>query len=132
MSEASETSGGEAPSPVIVLIEDEPQIRRFLRATLGSQGYRLHEATTGEDGLIEAASNGQTKNLVAEGMCDFGWTDTDDFYVALDAGQPVAQVPVRLDDGSTISIPNSVAILRGTKRLEQAQQPGHADLAREQ
>jgi two-component system KDP operon response regulator KdpE len=42
--------------PVVVLIEDEPQIRRFLRATLGSQGYRLFEAATGADGLVEAAS----------------------------------------------------------------------------
>src|SRR5512145_2335805 len=44
------------PEPVVVLIEDEPQIRRFLRATLGGQGYRLFEATTGADGLVEVAS----------------------------------------------------------------------------
>ena len=37
--------------PLVVLIEDEPQIRRFLRAALGAQGYRLVESTTGEDGL---------------------------------------------------------------------------------
>ena len=37
------------PAPLVVLIEDEPQIRRFLRATLGSEGYRLYEATTGEE-----------------------------------------------------------------------------------
>src|SRR5262245_13878967 len=49
-------AGGSTTGPVIVLIEDEPQIRRFLRATLGSQGYRVHEATTGEDGLIDAAT----------------------------------------------------------------------------
>jgi iron(III) transport system substrate-binding protein len=58
---------------------------------------------------------------VAEGVCDFGWTDTDDFYVALDASQPVAQVPVRVEGGATISIPNSVAIIKGTRRVEQAQ-----------
>ena len=40
-----------ATGPVMVVIEDEPQIRRFLRATLASQGYRLVEAVTGEDGL---------------------------------------------------------------------------------
>jgi len=39
--------------PVVVVIEDEPQIRRFLRAALTGQGYRLFEADTGEDGLIE-------------------------------------------------------------------------------
>lgn len=44
------------PDPSVVLIEDEPQIRRFLRATLTTQGYRLYEATTGTEGLIEVAS----------------------------------------------------------------------------
>src|SRR5262245_31697708 len=69
MSEAS-AAGGEAPAPVIVLIEDEPQIRRFLRATLGSQGYRLHEATTGEDGLIEAASRQPDVVIIDLGLPD--------------------------------------------------------------
>lgn len=40
----------------VVLIEDDAQIRRFLRAALGSQGYRLFEAATGEEGLREAAT----------------------------------------------------------------------------
>src|SRR5947207_6868650 len=44
------------PDPVVVLIEDEPQIRRFLRATLTGQGYRLFEAATGADGLVEVGS----------------------------------------------------------------------------
>ena len=38
----------------VVLIEDEPEIRRFLRATLLAEGCRLFEATTGEEGLREA------------------------------------------------------------------------------
>ena len=42
--------------PTVVVIEDEPQIRRFLRAALVSQGYRFHEAATGRDGLNEAAT----------------------------------------------------------------------------
>ena len=70
MSEASAAAGGEAPPPVIVLIEDEPQIRRFLRATLGSQGYRLHEATNGEDGLIEAASRQPDVVIIDLGLPD--------------------------------------------------------------
>ncbi len=32
---------------LILLIEDEQQMRRFLRITLQSQGYRLVEAATG-------------------------------------------------------------------------------------
>ena len=41
------------PDAVVVLIEDEPQIRKFLRATLEGQGYRLFEATSGADGVVE-------------------------------------------------------------------------------
>jgi two-component system KDP operon response regulator KdpE len=38
----------------VLLIEDEPEIRRFLRTTLPTHGYRLHEAATGQQGLAEA------------------------------------------------------------------------------
>src|SRR5713226_688225 len=58
------------PSPVVVLIEDEPQIRRFLRATLGSSGYRLYEATSGEDGLVEAATRQPDIIIVDLGLPD--------------------------------------------------------------
>ncbi|HXH84132.1 MAG TPA: response regulator [Candidatus Tectomicrobia bacterium] len=44
------------PDPTVVLIEDEAQIRRFLRATFATEGYRLYEATTGAAGLVEVAS----------------------------------------------------------------------------
>jgi two-component system KDP operon response regulator KdpE len=56
--------------PIIVLIEDEPQIRRFLRATLGSQGYRLFEASTGADGLVEVASRQPDIVIVDLGLPD--------------------------------------------------------------
>ena len=56
--------------PVLVLIEDEPQIRRFLRTTLGSQGYRLFEAATGSDGLVEAASRQPDVVIVDLGLPD--------------------------------------------------------------
>jgi len=58
------------PEPVVVLIEDELQIRRFLRATLAGQGYRLFEATTGADGLIEVASRQPDVVIVDLGLPD--------------------------------------------------------------
>jgi two-component system KDP operon response regulator KdpE len=58
------------PDPVIVLIEDEPQIRRFLRATLTDQGYRLFEATTGADGLVEVGSRQPDVVIVDLGLPD--------------------------------------------------------------
>ena len=39
----------------ILVIDDEPQIRKFLRISLVSQGYNLLEAATGADGLSQAA-----------------------------------------------------------------------------
>ena len=58
------------PEPVVVLIEDEAQIRRFLRATLIGQGYRLFEATTGADGLVEVASRQPDVVIVDLGLPD--------------------------------------------------------------
>jgi two-component system KDP operon response regulator KdpE len=58
------------PEPVVVLIEDEAQIRRFLRATLAGQGYRLFEATTGADGLVEVASRQPDVVIVDLGLPD--------------------------------------------------------------
>jgi two-component system, OmpR family, KDP operon response regulator KdpE len=58
------------PDPAIVLIEDEPQIRKFLRAILVSQGYRLFEAVTGADGLVEAATRQPEVVIVDLGLPD--------------------------------------------------------------
>lgn len=65
--------------------------------------------------------NATVKNLVAEGVCEFGWTDTDDYFVGLDDGAPVAMLPIRVD-GKTICLPNSVAIIKGTKQRAAAEQ----------
>lgn len=73
-------------------------------------------------GATMVNGNSAVKNLVANGSCDFGWTDTDDFYVAADAGKPVDILPVKTKAGQSICIPNSVSIIRGTKRLEQSKQ----------
>jgi len=73
-------------------------------------------------GLHEATGNAHVKNLVAEGVCDFGWTDSDDFFVGVDEKKPVAMCPIRLDNGQVICIPNTVGIIRGTPRMKQAQQ----------
>ncbi len=41
--------------PVILIIDDEAQIRRFLRVSLEAAGYRVVEAATGQDGIVQAA-----------------------------------------------------------------------------
>jgi iron(III) transport system substrate-binding protein len=71
-------------------------------------------------GVCELNGNAAVKDAVAAGVCYAGFTDTDDFFEAKDDGKPVAMHPVRLDDGKTICIPNTVAIIRGTKRTAAA------------
>ncbi|MEG0862786.1 MAG: response regulator [Pseudomonas sp.] len=39
----------------LLVIDDEPQIRKFLRISLSSQGYKVVEAATGAEGLTQAA-----------------------------------------------------------------------------
>lgn len=73
-------------------------------------------------GVCETGGNAEVKNLVAEGVCDCGLTDSDDFFEARDAGKPVAMLPVRVEGERTICIPNTVAIIRGTRNLTAAQQ----------
>ena len=41
----------------ILVIDDEPQIRKFLRISLATQGYKVLEAGTGSEGLAQAALN---------------------------------------------------------------------------
>jgi len=72
-------------------------------------------------GVRELNGNAAVKDAVADGVCDAGFTDTDDFFEAKDDGKPVAMRPVRLEDGATICIPNTVAIIRGTRRATDAQ-----------
>ena len=52
-----------------------------------------------------------SKDLVAEGICYLGYTDTDDAFAAIDEGAPVEMLPVRIDNGATICLPNSAAMI---------------------
>jgi two-component system KDP operon response regulator KdpE len=91
----------------VLVVEDEAQMRRFLRATLSSHGFRLFEAAQGQDGLREAATRNPEIVLLDLGLPDIDgievvrrlreWTLTpiivlsardqeDDKIEALDAG----------------------------------------------
>src|SRR5437879_11529780 len=63
------------PDPIVVLIEDEPQIRRFLRVTLAGQGYRLFEAATGADGVVEVGSRQPDVVILDLGLPDMDGLD---------------------------------------------------------
>jgi len=54
----------------LLLIEDEPEIRRFVRATLSAEGYRVVESATGRRGLIDAGSHKPDMAIVDLGLPD--------------------------------------------------------------
>jgi len=64
------------PAPVIVAVEDDPQIRRFLRTGLESHGFQVHEAETGAQGIAEAAN--RRPDIV---ILDLGLPDIDGVQV---------------------------------------------------
>ncbi len=41
---------------IILIIDDEIQIRRFLKISLEAGGYKIHEAENANEGLIKAVS----------------------------------------------------------------------------
>jgi two-component system KDP operon response regulator KdpE len=55
---------------LILLIEDEPQMRRFLRITLQGHGYQFIEATSGQEGLMQAATRNPDVVLLDLGLPD--------------------------------------------------------------
>jgi two-component system KDP operon response regulator KdpE len=70
-------SGDRAAGPLVLLIEDEPQMRRFLRTALSANDYRLVEAATAREGLAQAA--GRSPDVV---LLDLGLPDRDGLDVA--------------------------------------------------
>jgi two-component system KDP operon response regulator KdpE len=65
-----------ADAPRILVIEDEPEIRRFLRASLAAHGFAVREAETGKSGLVDAASS--PPDVV---ILDLGLPDIDGLVV---------------------------------------------------
>lgn len=86
----------------------------------GAEAVKAWHADLRRRGIKEVAGNAMTKNLVAAGTCAFGFTDTDDVFVAIDDGYDVKMVPIRID-GKTVCIPNTAAVIRGTKRRAAAE-----------
>ncbi|KZE32712.1 two-component system response regulator KdpE [Crenobacter luteus] len=60
-----------AAAPILV-VEDEPQIRRFLRASLTAEGFAVREAGSAREGLAEAA-----RHLPQLVLLDLGLPDAD-------------------------------------------------------
>jgi len=86
----------------IVVVDDEPQIRRMLRIALKSEGYDVVEAENGERGL-EAVARHQPDMVIL----DLGLPDIDGHEVLASIRQwssvPVIVLSVRASDSEKVS-----------------------------
>ncbi|GAB2788814.1 response regulator [Halomonas shantousis] len=86
----------------ILVVDDELQIRRFLRISLTSQGYEVIEAENGGEGLIKAI--GEKPDLV---LLDLGLPDIDGKEVLQtireQSGIPVMVVSVRASESEKVA-----------------------------
>ncbi len=59
----------------ILVVEDEPEIRRFLRSALGADGYRVVEAENGARGIVDASTQKPDLAIVDLGLPDMDGVD---------------------------------------------------------
>lgn len=87
----------------VLVIDDEPQIRKFIDISLRSQGYKTLLAETGEQGLSLLASQGA--DLI---ILDLGLPDRDGQDVLTELRQwsrvPVIVLTVRSDEGQKVAL----------------------------
>ncbi|WP_454255406.1 response regulator [Pseudomonas sp. Marseille-Q8238] len=87
--------------PTLLVIDDEAQIRKFLRISLVAQGYKVLEAANGTEGLAQAAL--ARPDLV---VLDLGLPDMDGQQVLRELREwsqvPVLVLSVRASEGEKV------------------------------
>lgn len=90
------------PTPVAVVIEDEPQIRRFVRAALEAEGWQVFEAETAQRGLLDAGT--RKPDLL---VLDLGLPDGDGLDLIRDvrswSGVPIVVLSARAHEADKIA-----------------------------
>ena len=88
--------------PVVIVIEDEPQIRRFVRTALEAEGCSVVDAGTAERGLIEAGT--RKPDLL---VLDLGLPDRDGVEVVRDirawSSVPILILSARADENDKVA-----------------------------
>lgn len=87
----------DTPAPVIIVIEDEPQIRRFVRTALEAEGCHVVEAETAQRGLLDSGTRKPDLLVV-----DLGLPDRDGTELIRDvrnwSGVPILVLSARSDE----------------------------------
>ena len=89
-------------NPVVIVIEDEPQIRRFVRSALQAEGWQVFEAETAKKGLTEAGT--RKPDLL---VLDLGLPDGDGLELIRDvrgwSAVPIIVLSARSDEADKIA-----------------------------
>src|SRR6202165_2619096 len=116
--------------PVALIIDDEAQIRRLLRVVLEGEDYQVHEAETGQQGLIEIASRRPAIILLDLGLPDMDglevlkrlreWSEAPVLVLSVREGEAgkIAALDAGAEDYVTnpFSTPELLARLRAAQR----------------
>ena len=90
------------PTPVVLVLEDEREIRLFVRISLEAVGWHVHEAGTVKQGLVEAAT--RRPDLI---IADLGLPDGDgvDFIrqVRTWSAVPIIVLSARTDESEKVA-----------------------------
>jgi two-component system, OmpR family, KDP operon response regulator KdpE len=116
--------------PLALIIDDEIQIRRLLRVALEAENYQVHEAETGQQGLVEIANHKPAVILLDLGLPDMDglaalkrlreWSETPVLVLSVrdDEAGKVAALDAGAEDYVTkpFSTPELLARLRVAQR----------------
>ena len=102
------------PGETILLVEDDPPIRRLIRRSLESQGFQLLEASNGQDALLVAAEHSGPIDLL---VTDVVMPRMDGFTLGERLVESHPEVRVLFISGE---VDQSVAVRGGLKETGQA------------
>jgi two-component system KDP operon response regulator KdpE len=122
--------------PVALIIDDEVQIRRLLRVALENEDYQVHEAETGQQGLVEIANHKPAVILLDLGLPDIEgievlkrlreWSEAPVLVLSVrdDEAGKIAALDAGAEDYVTkpFSTPELLARLRSAQRKTRPQE----------
>jgi two-component system KDP operon response regulator KdpE len=89
-------------APVALIVEDEPQIRRFVRMALEGEGWQVHQSENLKRGLIDAGT--RTPDLI---ILDLGLPDGDGLQLITQvrgwSPVPIIVLSARVDESAKIA-----------------------------
>jgi two-component system KDP operon response regulator KdpE len=127
----------EERKPLVLVVDDEPQMRRFLRLALSTRGYGIVEAATGNEGIQQVTAYTPDVVLLDLGLPDMDGIDivralrewsTMPVLIISACGQEAAKVDA-LDAGADDYVPKPFGASELTARIRVALR--HAALMRD-